>query len=222
MAQLTNTPRIQYCRTSEGVDLAYFVIGHGPPLLWVSTIFTSHLAVNWSHRQKEFLDVARYCTLSSTTVVAAACPTAKRPTILCPLADWMSRRKAGLGIRKSLANGAGHGCLAAAAYAAEYPDRAERLVLASPYISGDELYEVSKPMKFIASLESVTEEQWEIVSETIAARMLGPNHPRTRGYVEAIRASMEPRALVSFRDANREIDISALLPKIAAPTLGDP
>ena len=39
-------------------------------------------------------------------------------------------------------------------------------------------------MKFIASLESVTEEQWDIVSETMGARMLGPNDPRTRGFVE--------------------------------------
>ena len=104
VARLTNTPRIQYCRTSEGVDLAYFVIGHGPPLLWVSTIFTSHLAVNWNHRQKEFLDVARYCTIIKYDGRGCGLSDREATDFLCRSHAGYRGGEAGGGIQESLAN----------------------------------------------------------------------------------------------------------------------
>jgi hypothetical protein len=34
-------PRIQYAKTSDGVSIDYAVLGSGPPLLWVSNIYST-------------------------------------------------------------------------------------------------------------------------------------------------------------------------------------
>jgi len=40
-------PRIQYAKTSDGVSIAYYAIGQGPPLVRMSNIPASHLQVEW-------------------------------------------------------------------------------------------------------------------------------------------------------------------------------
>ncbi len=72
----------------------------------------------------------------------------------------------------------GHGTPTTVGYAVAHPERITRLTLCSPWASGEDLYRESPRMKFVASLESVTEEQWDIVSTTIAGRMRGTGDPR--------------------------------------------
>jgi pimeloyl-ACP methyl ester carboxylesterase len=40
-------PRIQYAKTSDGVDIAYATAGDGPPLLVVPTAPLSHVQAIW-------------------------------------------------------------------------------------------------------------------------------------------------------------------------------
>jgi class 3 adenylate cyclase/pimeloyl-ACP methyl ester carboxylesterase len=217
---VSDAPRIQYCQTSDGVDLAYFVIGSGPPLLWASTIFTSHLAKNWEVWNEMYQDVARYCTVIKYDERGSGLSDrdATDFSLQARLLDIEAVRQAA-GIERVSVMGAGHGALAAAAYAAKYRDQVDRLVLLSPYSSGEELYRVSAPMKFIASLESVTEEQWDFVTMSMGTRMFGSDPVAARRLADMIRASMDPRGLIRFRDSNRSIDISPLLPRITATTL---
>jgi class 3 adenylate cyclase len=116
--------------------------------------------------------------------------------------------------------GGGHGSLSAAVYAATRPQIVTRLVLASPYARGDDLYRDSPRMRFVAGLEAVTvADQWEYTSAAIASRAIG-NDPALRDILADVsRASMGPLELLAFRDAIRKIDITSLLPQIAAATL---
>jgi len=41
-------PRIQYARTSDGVDIAFATAGDGPPLLWVPNGPLSHVQAAWA------------------------------------------------------------------------------------------------------------------------------------------------------------------------------
>src|SRR5438552_1006853 len=41
-------PRIQYAKTSDGVDIAFATAGDGPPLLWVPTLPFSHVQAAWA------------------------------------------------------------------------------------------------------------------------------------------------------------------------------
>ena len=40
-------PRIQYVKTSDGVNIAYCTAGSGPALVWVQPPFPSHVQLEW-------------------------------------------------------------------------------------------------------------------------------------------------------------------------------
>ena len=40
-------PRIQYTKTSDGVNIAYATVGQGPPLVWVAQPLVSHVQLEW-------------------------------------------------------------------------------------------------------------------------------------------------------------------------------
>src|SRR5438034_11745963 len=41
-------PRIQYAKTSDGVNIAYCTAGSGPALVWVQPPFPSHVQLEWA------------------------------------------------------------------------------------------------------------------------------------------------------------------------------
>ncbi len=40
---MTDAPRIQYLKTSDGVNIAYATAGSGSPVVWIMNPFQSHL-----------------------------------------------------------------------------------------------------------------------------------------------------------------------------------
>jgi hypothetical protein len=40
-------PRIHFVKTSDGVDIAYSVMGSGPPIVWIGNYPTTHLKLSW-------------------------------------------------------------------------------------------------------------------------------------------------------------------------------
>ena len=40
-------PRIQYATTSDGVSIAYWTLGEGPPLIWMPPLPISHIQMEW-------------------------------------------------------------------------------------------------------------------------------------------------------------------------------
>ena len=42
-----DAPPIQYCQTVDGVNIAYWTLGDGPPLLYVNTPLWSHAELIW-------------------------------------------------------------------------------------------------------------------------------------------------------------------------------
>lgn len=41
-------PRIRYARTSDGVRIAYYILGEGPPLVLPPMLVGSHLQLEWN------------------------------------------------------------------------------------------------------------------------------------------------------------------------------
>ena len=42
-----DAPLIQYCRTDDGVDIAYWSLGEGPAVILINPIVLSHIALEW-------------------------------------------------------------------------------------------------------------------------------------------------------------------------------
>jgi class 3 adenylate cyclase len=73
-------------------------------------------------------------------------------------------------------------------------------------------------MKLIAALGDVSAEQWEFVTMTMALRSTG-DQAMAEELSALSRASMTPEALLAFREATKQIDVTALLSQVAVPTL---
>jgi class 3 adenylate cyclase/pimeloyl-ACP methyl ester carboxylesterase len=217
-------PRIQYANTADGVSIAYYVVGEGPPLIWVSGIWASHLLRQWETPPVR----ARMETLSRYFTVARYDGRGSGMSDHEPLDYSLDGRIADIEALRAQCNFAsahlvagGHGNLAAVAYAAGFPDRVSRLVLMNPYARGEDLYRDSSRMRFVAGLEAVTiEEQWEFTTLAMASRTVGTDNPGlVQHLAEIARDSMGPVELLAFREANKRIDVTPLLSQIVAPTL---
>ena len=219
-------PRIQYAKTSDGVSIAYYRIGEGPPLVWTGNYFGSHLSEQWHiadgafrprsiERLAEWFTIFRYdgrgSGLSQREPFDFSLEARLRDV------DAIVNRS---GERQVVLFGIGHGALAAIAYAAKYPERVSALISRNPYPRGRELYEISPQMKLVAALGEVTADQWEFVTLTIAQRgSSAEDSGLAKELARLYRQSMTPEALLAFREATRRIDITELLPTLTVPTL---
>ncbi len=217
---MNETPRIQYCTTSDGVNIAYATTGAGPHLVWVSGIFTSHIPTTWRLRREAISALATGYTVTLYDGRGSGLSDREQADFsLGGRVRDLEAVIAQLGASEVVLYAGAHAGLAAIEYAAEHPDRVSKMVLDGAYVSGDELYRISPRMKFVAALENVTADQWTYVVETMAVRLTQGVSDQTVELAQLIKDSVEPEALIAFRDANRAIDLTDTLPRVAAPTL---
>jgi len=214
-------PEIRYCTTSDGVNIAYAIVGAGPPIVRVSQ-FPSHISREhtiplWSFverlsgqrsvivydsrgaglSQRDALDFSLEARLRDLEAVVDA--------VQLDRFDLIANFHAGMG---------------AISYAALHAERVSRMALLNPCARGEDLYRMSDAIRVYDALGTVTQEQWEFVTDTMASNMGRLPDPDVSGRVaEFIRASITPEALLAFRDENRRTDVTDILGQVAVPTL---
>ena len=216
-------PRIRYCKTSDGVSIAYCVMGEGRPLVVVSPIWLSQLDKRW--------DLLGYAPVlegwaKSRTVVrydGRGIGLSQRENLDFSLEARIEDLKS---VTELVGDGplelyAGHHAgFAALGFAARFPERVSHLILRDCFARGSEYYRISPVVRMAGSLESMVEEQWEFFTLAISNRSLGFSDPEAaQGLAELWRASLTPVAFLTFREATRKIDVTDLLPLVRASTL---
>ena len=133
-------PRIQYARTSDGVNIAYWALGEGPALVHLTFIF-GHVRLEWEIPQVrdwyERLAASRKLVrfdhrglgLSDGTFAGDPLDSVERD-----LEAVTSR----LGVERFALLGLGHSVPPAIAYAVAHPDRVSHLLLWQGYASAAE------------------------------------------------------------------------------------
>ncbi|MDP9237262.1 MAG: adenylate/guanylate cyclase domain-containing protein [Chloroflexota bacterium] len=208
-------PRIHYVRTPDGVSIAYYVIGGGPPLVEMPGIPVSHLQKEWEtgHEMAELIAMqrtyihydARGFGMSDRAVSDFSLEALVRD--LETVADHLSIE------RMQIITG-GIAMPIALQYAATHPERVSHLVLGM-YGAGREV-----PEEQLASLVALGEQNWELATETITHAVLGwSNSELARKMAEIMRAGTTAQTLKAFMRASREWQIEELLPRITASTL---
>jgi class 3 adenylate cyclase/pimeloyl-ACP methyl ester carboxylesterase len=216
-------PRIQYAKTSDGVSIAYDVMGSGPPLVWVSPIWASHLSVTWRNPGTRAVieDLAADFTL--VRYDGRGSGLSQREPLdfslearLRDLEAVIERTQTGsFALMGGLTTGA-----AAITYAARHPDRVSALILNNTYASGRRFLQETPGGRFAVALQEITEEQWDSVTLAISHVTFGAADPEAAAHLaEILRVSMTPDALLSLRDATRRIDVAPLLREVRVPTL---
>jgi class 3 adenylate cyclase/pimeloyl-ACP methyl ester carboxylesterase len=213
-------PRIQYATTSDGVSIAFWTLGEGPPLVCLPTIPNSHLEFewqiqecrNWYERLSEGRMVVRYDNRGSglsDRSVSDYSPEALVRDLEAVVERLKLAQFALMGLHRS-------GPIAMA-YAANNPTRVTRLILWCTWARTASYFEDAR---FKTLRTMLNEGDWDITREAIAREFVGLSAgPLVRVVADLIRQSTTKEVYRAILDASDNFDSSSLLPLIRCPTL---
>ena len=221
------TQEINYCRAPDGVRLAWAKVGSGPPLVKAAN-WMNHLEYDWeSPAWRHILHgVARNHTLIRYDQRGNG------------LSDWdvanisfdvfVSDLEAvvdAAGIERFALLGISQGCAVSIAYAVRHPERVSHLVLYGGFATG-----------FLRRTSTEAEKQEFAALATLIRLGWGKENPAFRqmftsqfipggtqeqidSFNELQRIATSPDCAARIFEANGEVDVTALLPRISCPTL---
>jgi pimeloyl-ACP methyl ester carboxylesterase len=219
-------PLTRYCRTPDGVRLAYAVAGTGPNLVMAGRWFT-HLEYNWANpntKGEAFIDLARdfrflrYDTrgngLSDWEVSEIS------------LDAWVQDLEVvvdAAGYDQFALLGGSQGAPTAISYAASHPERVSHLILNGGYALGWR----KRPGSNIEQHEAMVNlmrQGWDSPDPSyrqLFASQFMPNATKEEWEAanESMRVATSPETAARYYQAFGEVDVTALLPRVQARTL---
>jgi class 3 adenylate cyclase/pimeloyl-ACP methyl ester carboxylesterase len=207
--------RVQFCTTTDGVKIAFAVIGSGPPLILVPG-WVSHLELDFelAEARAGLEELAR-----SFTVVRYD----KRGTGLSDrdVTDFSLEMRLldvealvdRLELRRYAIRGVSEGGPVALAHAVRHPDRVTHLILQGTFAH---LGHTEASDALIGLIQA----QWGLGSETMA-NIFAPSATKEQhaGFSRYQRESASREDAAEMLRANVETDVRDILDKVAAPTL---
>ena len=218
-------PRIQYAKTSDGVSIAWAVIGTGPPLVFAATIWGNLYMEQAGIDALGFGSIDELVATGWSTVLYDTRGTGSSDR---DVADYSLEARVrdleavvgAAGIERFPLTGFGHGAQTAIAYTVAHPDAVSHLILVNPFVSGAEYYRTEPALRALKAMQGMAEEEWEYLTRALATGVLGfGDAERSDKVAKAFREAMRPAGLVGFRDAAEAIDVGDLLPVVRVPTL---
>ncbi len=212
-------PRIQYAKTTDGVSIAFWTLGEGPPLVHMPVITLSHIHLEWQNppRRRWYEGLAenrmlvyydgRGSGLSDRTVTDFSLD-----AHILDLEAVVGR----LGLERfALAGFISMGPVAIA-YAARHPERVSHLILWCTFASTADHYASSPQLQAVVAL---LDKDWEVYSETLAHVAYGWSGEAASSFAAYLRLCTTPEAHRAALKATAGFDVTALLPQVQVPTL---
>jgi class 3 adenylate cyclase/pimeloyl-ACP methyl ester carboxylesterase len=212
-------PRIQYARTSDGVNIAYWSLGEGLPFVHMPWFRMSHVQLEW-----DIPEIRRwYEALAGRTQLvrydARGIGLSQRDVSDHSVDALVSDVEAvvdRLGLDRFALFGLVHTGPVAITYAARHPERVSKLILWCTYARSADYSQSSE----IQATRDVIDKNWELYTNTLAHVRLGWSEGEpARRFAAVMRESMSPEALHASIEAFRDLDVTELLPKVTCPTL---
>ena len=212
-------PRIQYAKTSDGINIAYWTLGDGTPFVHMPWFRMSHVQLEW-----QIPEIRRwYEALSDKTQLvrydARGIGLSQRD-VTDQSVDALVRDVEAvvdrLEIERFALFGLVHTGPVAITYAARHPERVSKLVLWCTYARSADYSQSTE----IQATRDVIDKNWEHYTNTLAHVRLGWSEGEpARRFAAVMRESMSPEALHASIDAFRDLDVTDLLPQVECPTL---
>jgi class 3 adenylate cyclase/pimeloyl-ACP methyl ester carboxylesterase len=215
-------PRIQYAKTSDGVNIAYAVMGEGQPLVYTSNVFGD---LHWYiHNEPTRREVDRLVA-SGWQVVrydVRGMGSSDRDVSDFSLAARVKDFEAVVNdanIERFVLCGYSEGGPPAIPYTVSQPERVSHLILVNTFALGSTYYRIPS-MQALTGLRAIAEDQWELFTQTVATLALGFEDPAlARKTAELFRSSASAKSYLDFSQAAETFDVRDILAQVRVPTL---
>jgi len=208
-------PRIQYTHTADGVSIAFWTLGEGPPIVGIPGVPWSHIQLEWQvpgysrwyERLAEKRKLLRYdgrgSGLSDRNVADYSVD-----AHMLDLQAVVER----LGVQRFVLFSPHTACPVAIAYAARHPEAVSHLVLWCPWAPREARSQALWALSKTAD--------WELITEALAHAGLGwsAGEEAHRYAAFARECTTAETARATFR-AFAEFDVAAVLSQVRSPTL---
>ena len=217
-------PRIQYAKTSDGVSIAFTILGSGAETLVGASSIWGDL-----HTYKEapifggvfdaLADRGRRMILYDSRDTGSSEHRNSDYSQRARLAD-LEAVVDHVGVDRFSLYGFLHGGLTATAYTVANPERIERLVLANPFAKGADFYTIVPEIAMLARMRPTTAEEERVFQITRGSMIAGFADPKLADQMSTMmNSSMSIEEATASTEALRQCDISGLLTQISVPTM---
>jgi class 3 adenylate cyclase len=207
-------PRIQYAKTSDGVNIAFWTLGEGMPLVEMPTLPWSHIQLEWQNagyrsfyeRLAENRRLVRYDS-RGTGLADRDSPRYSLEAFLLDIEAVVQR----LALDTLALLGPFTACPVAIAYACRHPETVSRLLLWCPWTPQGARGQ---------ALRSLRDVDWELFTEAAAHTSVGWSAgEEAHRQALFLRQCTTPQAGRAIHEALAEFDPATFLPRVKSPTL---
>jgi pimeloyl-ACP methyl ester carboxylesterase/DNA-binding winged helix-turn-helix (wHTH) protein len=216
---------INYCRTPDGVRLAYATAGSGPPLVKTAN-WLNHLEYDWKSPvwQHVVRGLAHKYTLIRYDARGNGMSDWDVETL--SLDAWVSDLETvvdAAGVDRFPLLGVSQGCAVSIAYAVRHPERVSHLILYGGFALGAAKRSPAQ-RELLAALTTLVRHGWG--SDNPAFRLMftaqfipGATQEQTAYFNELQRQTTSPECAARYLEATGDLDVTELLGKVTTPTL---
>jgi class 3 adenylate cyclase/pimeloyl-ACP methyl ester carboxylesterase len=215
-------PRIQYCKTSDGVSIAYAVFGEGPPIVYIGSFpFGVHLYSQLA-RARAMTDGLVASGWQVIRYDSRGTGSSDRETIDFSLEARLRDLQAvvdRVAPERFVLGGHVRGALTAIAYAARHAERVSALALINPIASGAG-FNATRAGRVLEAMRPLMEEHWELMTLNIAHLSFTFTDSEAANQVAAaLRSGISAAAYRMSLKSEDRIDVTDMLESIGAPAL---
>jgi DNA-binding SARP family transcriptional activator/class 3 adenylate cyclase len=220
-------PKTRYAKASDGVHIAYQVIGDGPFDLVEVGGFVSHLEFAWegveyAHYLRRLAGFARLIIFDKRgTGMSDPVPVHALPSLEQRMDDFRAVLDA-VGSERAALFGESEGGQMAALFAATYPERTQALVTYGSYarLRSAPDFPLGQPDDYLEALANGMEATWGEIDEGSVWAVNATRDPRFRDWLGRwVRNCSSPGAASTLLRMSYDIDVREVLPVIRVPTL---
>ncbi len=210
-----DAPPIQYAKTSDGVNIAFWAVGDGPPLVVLPNPVSTNIQLEWD---LDFRRIAYERLAERATVIRYDCRglgVSQRDCLdLSPEAASRDLEAVvqSLGLDRFAAYGFSTSQIAFV-YPAQHADRVSHLIVGVPPLA-------RRVLRRFAAIRMLADQDWEMFTEFSARVFLGWDNPTAAQTAAWIRATTDtPSDLLAANDAIAAFSPRLFLADIKVPTL---
>jgi class 3 adenylate cyclase/pimeloyl-ACP methyl ester carboxylesterase len=211
-------PRIQYAKTKDGVSIAYWTLGEGPPLVYMPAMPFSNIQLEWQipeyrtwyERLLQKRTLVRFD--SRATGLSGRSPRISLDSLLLDLEAVVDR----LHLERFDLFAANHSGPVAITYAARHPRQISHFIVWCSWARAGERWQQPQA----EALRGLAAKDWALYSETMARVELGWSEIEdARRLAAYLRQLTTPEAYKAYFDAMGEVDVTGILSQVQSPTL---